>query len=101
MFEVGSLRVDMGNPGLNDLKHEPYYEIEKLVDTSNTVAVFSGYEGYPRQAYEYDNAVVFVEGLIYNKSESEIESSLRTISKSYVENDDYSNLKRCTIWSFT
>ncbi len=74
---------------LNDLKHEPYYQIEKLVDTSNMLAVFSGYEGYPHQVYESDNTVIFIEGLIYNKSDAEVKSSLRAIARSYTENADY------------
>ncbi|HUV45619.1 MAG TPA: hypothetical protein VMW45_00940 [Dehalococcoidia bacterium] len=77
---------------LIDLKHEPYYEIEKLIDTNDMISVFSGYEGYPRKVSEYDNTVIFVEGLIYNKSESEIESSLVAISKSYTENNDFKTL---------
>ena len=79
---------------LIDLKHEPYYVIEKLIDNDNMTSVFSGYEGYPRKVYEYGNTVVSVEGLIYNKSETEIESSLVAISKSYTENNDYQTLIR-------
>jgi len=77
---------------LADLKHEPYYVVDKLIDNNNMMSVFSGYEGYPRQTYEYDNTVIFVEGLIYNKSEPEIESSLLAISKAYTENGDYNTL---------
>ena len=77
---------------LTDLKHEPYYVVEKLIDNNNMLSVFSGYEGYPRTTFEYDNSVIFVEGLIYNKSEPEIESSLLAISKAYTENGDYKTL---------
>jgi len=91
IYEKGLNRSLVPN-SLNDLKHEPYYQIEELVDTDNIMAVFSGYEGYPRRIFEYDNSVIFVEGLIYNKSEPEIESSLLAISKAYTENGDYNTL---------
>jgi hypothetical protein len=54
--------------------------------------IFSGYEGYPRQHFEDDNTVIFVEGLIYNKSDFSIENSLRSIAKSYTENSEGENL---------
>ena len=77
---------------LADLKHEPYYITEKLIDKNNMMSAFSGYEGYPRRNFEYDNSVIFVEGLIFNKSEPEIESSLLAILKAYTENADYNTL---------
>jgi len=77
---------------LADLKHEPYYALEKIIDSDNMLSVFSGYEGYPRRTLEYDDSVIFVEGLIYNRSEADIESSLLAISKAYTENSDYKTL---------
>lgn len=76
---------------LADLKHERNYKVQKLIENDNFIFSFSGYEGYPNQYFEDDDHVIFVEGLIYNKSDSEIERLLKAISKSYIENDGGKN----------
>jgi len=79
---------------LDDLKHEQKYRVQQLFQNNNFMLAFSGYEGYPKQYFENDDTALLLEGLIYNKTDSQIESLLQAISKSYVENNDYKILIR-------
>lgn len=67
---------------LDDLRHEPDYFVESLIQDANTLLLFSGYKGYPRQVARDEGLCIVVEGLIYNKSDAEIERQLRAISES-------------------
>ncbi len=73
---------------LAELKHERNYKIQKFIENDNFILSFSGYEGYPKQYFEDDDYLILIEGLIYNKSDSEIATSLKIISKSYIENNN-------------
>jgi asparagine synthetase B (glutamine-hydrolysing) len=76
---------------LDDLKHEPNYEALRLFGNNNFTLAFTGYEGYPRQYFEDEDTAVFIEGLIYNISDSQVEQSLKALSRSYIENGDFKN----------
>jgi asparagine synthase (glutamine-hydrolysing) len=72
---------------LNDPGQE--HKRQKLFENNNFMLALSGSEGYPRQYFEDASTLIFIEGLIYNKSDSEVEGLLKAISKSYLENNDY------------
>ncbi len=72
-----------------DLERDTRYKVEKLIDNANCMCIISAYREYPWQVYENDEAIIVVEGLIYNRSESEIEKSLLAISKTYMENGNH------------
>jgi asparagine synthetase B (glutamine-hydrolysing) len=89
-----NLEPSLISDSLVDLRHEQTYEVQRVFTSADFVSVFSGYEGYPEQYLDDGDAAVLVEGLIYNKSDSEIERLLKGIAKSYIENGDYKNLIR-------
>ncbi|MFC1964849.1 hypothetical protein ACFLWG_02450 [Chloroflexota bacterium] len=75
--------------GIEDLRYPRTCTVEKLIENSNFLLAFSGYNGYPNSFIENDEFAILFEGLIYNKDEAEVESSLKAISWSYLENKDY------------
>ncbi len=79
---------------LHDLKHEQNYEVIRLFENNNFMLAFTGYEGYPWQYFEDDNTAIFIEGLIYNMSDSQVEQLLKALSRSYIENSDFRNAIR-------
>jgi len=87
-----SLNKSLISDSLNVLNQEQNYKIQKLFENSNFMLAFSGYESYPKQYFEDGNIILLLEGLIYNKNDSEVERLLKAISKSYIENNDYKNL---------
>lgn len=89
IYKIDHLDSSLISDSLADLKHEQNYEVRKIYETRNFISVFSGYEGYPSQCFEDDNAVYLVEGLIYNKDDSEIVNLLKAISKVYIAGNDY------------
>lgn len=76
---------------LSDLKHEQNYKVQQLFLNNNLMLAFSGYEGYPRQHFEDDKTAFLLEGLIYNKTDSQVKRLLQAISKTYIERNDYKN----------
>lgn len=90
---LGNIPLTANSP---DLERDTRYRIEKLVDNADCMCILSAYAGYPWQVYENDEAMIVVEGLIYNRSESEIERALLAVSKTYVENGNH----RASIRSF-
>ena len=74
---------------LEKLKHEPNFNIKKIVETNDFLLAFSGYNKYPRQHYSDEEVTIFLEGIVYNSTDIEIEKSLKSISKAYLEKRDY------------
>lgn len=87
-----NLDSDFVTNSLADLRHEQNYTIRKIYETPNFMAAFTGYEGYPSQSFEDDSTVYFMEGLIYNKSDSEIAGLLKAVSEAYIGGNDYQTL---------
>lgn len=81
---------------LDELRWKDSYRITQLVSDKHVLVAFSEYENYPHQTYENDDILVLIEGLIYNRSDSEIEASLRSIAEDFKSNRDYrTRIKNC------
>jgi hypothetical protein len=65
------------------------HQRQTLFRNDNFVLAFSGHEGYPRQCFEDIDTLIFVEGLVYNRTEPETLDLLSAIAKSYLEDQDY------------
>lgn len=92
IYKSDLLDTSQINDCLADLKHEQNYKVQKIFSNTNFVSVFSGNEEYPKQYFEDSEVAIFVEGLIYNKNDHEIEKLLRNISKSYMADNDFGKL---------
>ncbi len=63
------------------------YETTLLFKTKNKVASFTAYPGYPRTIIENDEYYIFVEGLIYNKTKSELTAELIKLAPLIFKNE--------------
>ena len=64
IYKTDKLDSSLISDSLNNLKHEQNYETKKIFETGHFVLAFSGYEGYPGEYFEDDNAAYYLEGLI-------------------------------------
>ena len=71
------------------LKHRSKFNIDRLIDSSKTAAVFCGYEGYPVHKIEKSDRLIVVEGLVYNFTDDELDKRLLEIADRFRTNDDY------------
>lgn len=92
VYNVNKMDSDKVAGSLAALKHEPNYEVSNIYKTSNFSAAFTGYEGYPRQSFESEDAVYFIEGIIYNKDDANIADLLKNIAGAYQKGNDYKKL---------
>jgi hypothetical protein len=92
VYNVNKLDSDKVADSLAALKHEPNYEVSNIYETGNFSAAFTGYEGYPRQSSESEDAVYFIEGIIYNKDDANIADLLKNIAGAYQKGNDYKKL---------
>jgi hypothetical protein len=92
VYDVNKLDSDKVADSLAALKHEPNYETSNIYETPNFSASFTGYEGYPRQSFESEDAVYFIEGIIYNQDDANIADLLKNIAGAYQKGNDYRKL---------
>ena len=74
---------------LNDM---PNYIIEPIFQIDGFSLSFSGYKGYPKSYFVDEHAVIILEGLIYNKSNEQINILLQAISES-CNNKEYNGFR--------
>jgi hypothetical protein len=72
-----------------ELQYKDGYKISQFFSKDKAVIGFSGYEGYPLQFYEDENVLILLEGLVYDKADSEIDSLLRKIADDYRQGKGY------------
>lgn len=73
---------------LDYLKHENDYKVNILIKTDHLFIAYSGYEGYPIKYFEKDGVFYCIEGLIYNKTDENIEKDLTNISSTYIDKNN-------------
>jgi len=73
----------------HDLKYKDGYEVHEYHRDAHTVIAFSGYQDYPREVYEDENALCVCEGLIYDKTGDETKRRLLGIADDYLKNRDF------------
>ncbi len=73
----------------SNLKYRDDLKINEYFCGPNVSIAFSGYDGYPVQAYEDDKLLFLVEGLVYNMTSSEIEDHIMAIANDYLESHDF------------
>jgi len=66
-----------------ELQYKEGIEVKQLLHLDRVDLSLSGYEGYPSQTYDDENAVIIIEGLVYDKSEVEVRALLRQIVDDY------------------
>jgi len=84
-----TLSTDRVAGSLQEMQHRDKYKVVQYFQNDKTVIAFSGYEGYPLQYYEDENVLFFLEGLLYDKTDQEIDGFLRRIVDEYFEKKPY------------
>ncbi|HUT82283.1 MAG TPA: hypothetical protein VMZ29_13860 [Candidatus Bathyarchaeia archaeon] len=79
------------NKIIADLKYEKYYDIEFFLESKDNTIIISKYNGYPYEIYNFDEKIVILEGMIYNKTEKEINDELSEIINTINEKGNYKN----------
>jgi asparagine synthase (glutamine-hydrolysing) len=72
-----------------DLEYRDGFGVRELLSSRNIAISFSGYNGYPSYCFEDENLLILVEGLIYNVTDTRIQSQLLEISQLCIEHRDY------------
>jgi len=83
------LSVDTLARSSDELKYKAGFEVDSIVAGDNIAIAFSGDRNYPCQSYEDDDLLFLVEGLIYNRSDNEIESYLCAIAHDFLNERDH------------
>jgi len=92
LFDIKKLDSSKVAATLDTLKHETNYKVNNIYKTDNFSAAFTGYEGYPRQSFEVEDAVCFMEGIIYNEDDNKINNRLQDITRAYQKGGDFKKL---------
>jgi hypothetical protein len=92
IYDINKLDSAKVAASLAGLKHESNYELANIHKTANFSAAFTGYEGYPRQSFESEDAVYFIEGIIYDKDDAQIANQLKDIAKAYQKGGEFKKL---------
>ncbi|UCD16862.1 MAG: hypothetical protein JSV44_10450 [Candidatus Zixiibacteriota bacterium] len=71
-----------------ELRYRDNYIVQEFLSERNILIASSGYEHYPVRRLDDRNAVILIEGMIYNKSNDQIESALRKITGRILSNLD-------------
>ena len=61
---------------LRAMEYLPHYGSQSVLSADDLFLGYTGYEGYPIRVFESAGYAVVVEGLIYNRSEGEVEQQL-------------------------
>ena len=66
-----------------EMHYKEGYHVKQLLHLERVDLSASGYDGYPWQTYDEENALIAIEGLIYDKSEAETRALIREIVADY------------------
>jgi len=91
LYSEKKLPAQTVSDSYDELKYKEDYYIKEFLSEPNFVMSFSGYETYPKQIYDNNDTIFLIEGLIYNASDKEIETSLRSIAEDYSNGFNYKN----------
>ncbi len=69
-----------------DLVIRDGYTVQEFYSDKHLSLAFSGYDSYPVKRFENRHSLIALEGMIYNKSDHEIESSLQNIAVRMLDN---------------
>jgi len=94
------LHTIMGNVSPSPLKesdfsftlHRENFKINILSQNSDYCTAISFHDEFPFQKWEDDEIHIVLEGLIYNRSDDEIQTKLKEIAEHFVNNNDYKKL---------
>jgi len=87
-----------GNDRLSVNKLKSCREILKLRDKyfcdfihhgDKSAILFSAYEKYPVLGFDQENYIILMEGMIYNRSDMEIEKAVRSIADEFLQSRNY------------
>lgn len=86
---------------MNDLTGDGYSSASELYVDGNCAVVISGHPGYPFQKLETESYFAVMEGMIYNRSQAEVDKLIDGIAGSYVtgnipEDKIHSFLRECS-----
>ncbi|UCD94872.1 MAG: hypothetical protein JSU69_02135, partial [Candidatus Zixiibacteriota bacterium] len=84
-----SLSLEILKTTQGELTCKKEYSVREAASSKNLSIVFSEYEGYPVHTYKDDRSLILIEGLIYNKSDSLIQSELGAVIEDFINNQDY------------
>ncbi len=68
-----------------EMKHLEHIEVETVFRSGGCALLFAGYDGYPSLRKETGRWVVFLEGMIYNRSDEDILGALEAITERFLE----------------
>lgn len=71
-----------------EMHYNEGYQAKQLLHLERVDLSFSGYDGYPWQTYDEENALIILEGLVYDKSEAEVRALLMEIVADYYRFDE-------------
>jgi hypothetical protein len=80
VYSVRSIARHKIASALKELLYRENVEIRELISEEKLNIACSAYDGYPFRYYRNETYAIFLEGMIYNRSESDVESSLRSIA---------------------
>jgi asparagine synthase (glutamine-hydrolysing) len=89
VFSCDTLAPAKIGASYRELQNKDDYKISQFFSKEKAIIGFSGYEGYPLQCYEDKNVLILLEGLIYDKTDSEINIKLRKIAEAYHQREAY------------
>jgi hypothetical protein len=89
VFSCNDLSQNKVNASFQEMKHRDHYKTGKYLKNDKLVIGFSSYKGYPLHRYEDNNVLFLLEGLIYNKTNQEIDDSARRIADEYSQKKNY------------
>jgi hypothetical protein len=92
IYDIGKLDSAKAAASAVSLKHEQNYELVNIHKTANFAAFFTGYESYPCYSFANEDAVFFIEGIIYDKEDPRIASELKDIARVYQKGGDFKKL---------
>jgi hypothetical protein len=91
VISIDSLSQVNLSGSLSELTWKEGYSLKKVVAAENLCVALSEYEGYPCLIFEDDRSLILVEGMIYNKSDSVVQSELHNIIDDLTNSQDYKN----------
>ena len=101
------LHTIMGNGVTSSLKESDFsftllqenFKITILSQNSDYCTAISFHDEFPFQKWEDNEIHIVLEGLIYNRSDDEIQANLKEIAEHFIRNDDYKKLVKTFVES--
>jgi len=87
-FSCDTLSLRKIESSYRELQYDERIKVVKSVQ-ANVATGFSAYEGYPLHTFDNENASVLLEGLVYDKSDQEIDDFLGKIADEYCQGKPY------------